>query len=76
VISPRRGYFVGLTITTLQTQIIAALTAELATVREAIADGTEQAPTLETPVVGGTTYPAIRRVIDEAVTTHDRVLSF
>ncbi|ESS04765.1 MAG: hypothetical protein A07HR67_00494, partial [uncultured archaeon A07HR67] len=61
----------GPTITALQTEITAALTEELATVRTAIADGTETAPTLELPVVDGTTYPAIRRVIDEIAMTHD-----
>ncbi len=61
----------GPTVTALRDQITSALTEELATVREAIADGTEQAPTLAIPVRDGTTYPAIRRVIDEVATTHD-----
>ncbi|OYR42858.1 plasmid replication protein RepH [Halorubrum sp. Hd13] len=61
----------GPTITELHDDITAALASELTTVREAIADGTEPAPTLEIPVVDGTTYPAIRRVIDEVAMTHD-----
>ncbi|OYR83504.1 plasmid replication protein RepH [Halorubrum ezzemoulense] len=61
----------GPTITELHDEITAALSAELTTVREAIADGSEHAPTLEIPVVDGTTYPAIRRVIDEIAMTHD-----
>ncbi|WP_244629374.1 plasmid replication protein RepH [Halorubrum sp. PV6] len=61
----------GPTITALHDDITAALSTELTTVREAIADGTEHAPTLEIPVVDGTTYPAIRRVIDEVAMTHD-----
>ncbi|QAY18868.1 helix-turn-helix transcriptional regulator [Halorubrum ezzemoulense] len=61
----------GPTITELHDDITAALASELTTVREAIADGTETAPTLEIPVVDGTTYPAIRRVIDEVAMTHD-----
>ncbi|MDB2248618.1 plasmid replication protein RepH [Halorubrum ezzemoulense] len=61
----------GPTITELHDDITGALASELTTVREAIADGTEAAPTLEIPVVDGTTYPAIRRVIDEVAMTHD-----
>ncbi|MDB2262383.1 helix-turn-helix transcriptional regulator [Halorubrum ezzemoulense] len=61
----------GPTITELHDEITAALSRELTTVREAIDDGTETAPTLEIPVVDGTTYPAIRRVIDEVAMTHD-----
>ncbi len=61
----------GPTVTALNDEITAALTEELATVREAIADGTEQVPTLAIPVRDGTTYPAIRRVIDEVATAHD-----
>ncbi|WP_394348189.1 hypothetical protein [Halorubrum sp. GN11_10-6_MGM] len=61
----------GPTATTLRDEITTALSEELATVRNAIADGTEAAPTLEIPVVDGTTYPAIRRVIDEIATAHD-----
>ncbi|PHQ45030.1 plasmid replication protein RepH [Halorubrum sp. C3] len=61
----------GPTITELHDDITAALASELTTVREAIADGTETAPTLEIPVVDGTIYPAIRRVIDEIAMTHD-----
>jgi len=61
----------GPTATALNDAITAALTEELATVREAIADGTEQAPTLAIPVRDGTTYPAIRRVVEEIATTHD-----
>ncbi|ELZ37173.1 hypothetical protein [Halorubrum distributum] len=61
----------GPTITELHDEITVALSRELTTVREAIADGTEQAPPLEIPVVDGTTYPAIRRVIDEIAMTHD-----
>ncbi|EMA71073.1 hypothetical protein [Halorubrum distributum] len=61
----------GPTITELHDDITAALSTELTTVREAIADGTEAAPILEIPVVDGTTYPAIRRVIDEVAMTHD-----
>ncbi|TKX41329.1 helix-turn-helix transcriptional regulator [Halorubrum sp. CGM4_25_10-8A] len=61
----------GPTITELHDEITDTLASELTTVREAIADGTEAAPTLEIPVVDGTTYPAIRRVIDEVAMTHD-----
>ncbi|MDB2253009.1 plasmid replication protein RepH [Halorubrum ezzemoulense] len=61
----------GPTITELYDDITAVLARELTTVRETIADGTEAAPTLEIPVVDGTTYPAIRRVIDEVAMTHD-----
>ncbi|WP_424014135.1 plasmid replication protein RepH [Halorubrum xinjiangense] len=61
----------GPTITELRDEITDTLATELTTVREAIADGTEQAPPLEIPVVDGTTYPAIRRVIDEIAMTHD-----
>ncbi|OYR56867.1 plasmid replication protein RepH [Halorubrum ezzemoulense] len=61
----------GPTITELHDDITSALSRELTTVREAIADGTETAPTLEIPVIDGTTYPAIRRVIDEIAMTHD-----
>nr|WP_233559341.1 MULTISPECIES: plasmid replication protein repH [unclassified Halorubrum] len=61
----------GPTATALHDEITTALSAELSEVREAIGDGTEAAPTLEIPVVDGTTYPAIRRVIDEIAMTHD-----
>ncbi|WP_240471152.1 MULTISPECIES: plasmid replication protein RepH [Halorubrum] len=61
----------GPTITDLRDAIEEALTTELTAVREAIAEGTETAPTLSIPVVDGTTYPAIRRVIDEIAMTHD-----
>jgi hypothetical protein len=61
----------GPTITAFRDQIQEALTAELTTVREAIAEGTEAAPELSIPVVDGTTYPAIRRLIDEIAMTHD-----
>ncbi|MDB2283285.1 helix-turn-helix transcriptional regulator [Halorubrum ezzemoulense] len=61
----------GPTITELHDEITDTLATELTTVRETIADGTEAAPTLEIPVVDGTTYPAIRRVIDEVAMTHD-----
>ena len=61
----------GPTATELHADITTTLREELTTVRDAIADGTEAAPTLEIPVVDGTTYPAIRRVIDEVATTHD-----
>ena len=61
----------GPTITELHDEITDTLATELTTVREAIADGTEAAPTLEIPVVDGTAYPAIRRVIDEVAMTHD-----
>ncbi|QAU12196.1 plasmid replication protein RepH [Halorubrum sp. BOL3-1] len=61
----------GPTATALQDAITTALSEELTTVRDAIADGTEAAPTLEIPVVDGTTYPAIRRVVDELATAHD-----
>lgn len=47
----------GPTVTALHEQITTALTGELATVREAIADGTEAAPTLEIPVQERTTTP-------------------
>ena len=61
----------GPTITALQDDIAAALRAELTTVREAINNGTEQAPTLTIPVRDGTTYPAIRRVLEEVAMTYD-----
>ena len=61
----------GPTATTLHEEITTALSEELATVRDTIADGTEAAPSLKIPVVDGTTYPAIRRVIDEVATVHD-----
>ncbi|MCG1007634.1 plasmid replication protein RepH [Halorubrum lacusprofundi] len=61
----------GPTITALQADITTALTTEFTDVRESIAEGTEQAPTLQIPVIDGTTYPAIRRVIDEVALTHD-----
>ena len=61
----------GPTATTLRDAIQAALEAELETVREAIADGTEAAPQFSIPVVDGTTYPAIRRVIDAVATRQD-----
>ncbi|ELZ39411.1 plasmid replication protein RepH [Halorubrum tebenquichense DSM 14210] len=61
----------GPTATALHDEITTALREELATVRDAVADGTEAAPTLEIPVVDGTTYPAIRRVIDEIATAHN-----
>jgi len=53
----------GPTATALKPDITDTLTAELATVREAIATGTELAPTLEIPVRDATTYPAIARLI-------------
>lgn len=61
----------GPTATELHDAITTALREELTAVREAIAEGTEAAPTLEIPVVDGTTYPAIRRVIDDIAMTHD-----
>ncbi|MDB9252915.1 plasmid replication protein RepH [Halorubrum ezzemoulense] len=61
----------GPTITELHEEITTTLQAELTTVREAIAEGTEDAPTLAIPVRDATTYPAIRRVIDEVAMTHD-----
>ncbi|MDB2272747.1 plasmid replication protein RepH [Halorubrum ezzemoulense] len=61
----------GPTVTELSEQITTALTRELSNVREAIADGTEHAPPLKIPVVDGTTYPAIRRVIEDIAMTHD-----
>ncbi|ELZ44916.1 plasmid replication protein RepH [Halorubrum coriense DSM 10284] len=61
----------GPTATELRDEIATALDAELTEVREAIAEGTEAAPTLEIPVVDGTTYPAIRRVIDEIAMIQD-----
>ncbi|MDB9250840.1 plasmid replication protein RepH [Halorubrum ezzemoulense] len=61
----------GPTITELHEAITTTLEQELATVREAIAEGTEDAPPLSIPVRDATTYPAIRRVIDEIAMTHD-----
>jgi hypothetical protein len=61
----------GPTITTLRDAIQAALDAELETVRDAVADGTEAAPSFSIPVVDGTTYPAIRRVIDAVAHRHE-----
>ncbi|WP_435099028.1 plasmid replication protein RepH [Halorubrum sp. N11] len=61
----------GPTITGLRKDITTTLTEELADIREAIANGTEHAPTLKIPVRDGTTYPAIRRVVDKVVMTHD-----
>jgi hypothetical protein len=61
----------GPTATDFHDAITTALSRELTNVREAIAEGTEAAPILEIPVIDGTTYPAIRRVIDEVATVHD-----
>ncbi|OYR56536.1 MarR family winged helix-turn-helix transcriptional regulator [Halorubrum halodurans] len=61
----------GPTITELHEEITTTLQAELTTVREAIAEGTEDAPPLSIPVRDATTYPAIRRVLDEVAMTHD-----
>ncbi|MDB9235534.1 plasmid replication protein RepH [Halorubrum ezzemoulense] len=61
----------GPTITELHDEITTTLQRELATVREAIAEGTEDAPPLSIPVRDATTYPAIRRVIDDVAMTHD-----
>ena len=61
----------GPTITELHDEITTTLQRELTTVREAIVEGTEDAPTLAIPVRDATTYPAIRRVIDDVAMTHD-----
>jgi hypothetical protein len=61
----------GPTITALHDEITTTLARELATVRQSIAEGIEQVPPLEIPVVDGTTYPAIRQVITEIAMTHD-----
>ncbi|PHQ47200.1 plasmid replication protein RepH [Halorubrum sp. C3] len=61
----------GPTITELHDEITTTLQAELTTVREAIAEGTEDAPPLSIPVRDATTYPAIRRVLDNVAMTHD-----
>ena len=61
----------GPTITELHDEITTTLQTELTTVREAIAEGTENAPTLAIPVRDATTYPAIRRVLDDVAMTHD-----
>jgi len=61
----------GPTATALHADITTTLHEELTAVRESIADGTEAAPTLEIPVRDGTTYPAIRRVIDDVATVYD-----
>ncbi|MDB9281736.1 helix-turn-helix transcriptional regulator [Halorubrum ezzemoulense] len=61
----------GPTITALHDEITTTLKQELTAVREAIADGTEDAPTLAIPVRDATTYPAIRRVLEEVAMTHD-----
>ncbi|WP_226929223.1 plasmid replication protein RepH [Halorubrum halophilum] len=61
----------GPTITELHEEITTTLQAELTTVREAIAEGTEDAPPLSIPVRDATTYPAIRRVLDDVAMTHD-----
>ena len=63
--------FTGPTMTTLQTAITETLHDELTTVREAIATGDEQAPTLTVPVHDGTTYASIRALVDELTTAYD-----
>ena len=57
--------FAGPTATTLQTTITETLGAELDTLREAIASGDEQAPTLTVPVRDGTTYASLREIVDD-----------
>ncbi|GAB6878214.1 plasmid replication protein RepH [Halorubrum gandharaense] len=61
----------GPTMTALHDRIDAALSSTADDVRDAIADGDETAPALSIPVVDGTTYPAIRRLIDEFAASHD-----
>ncbi|WP_128904905.1 plasmid replication protein RepH [Halorubrum amylolyticum] len=61
----------GPTITELHEEITTTLQRELTTVREAIAEGTEDAPPLTIPVRDATTYPAIRRVLEKIAMTHD-----
>ena len=61
----------GPTATTLQAAITEALCDELDTLREAIATGDEQAPTLTVPVRDGTTYPSIREIVDELAAEYD-----
>jgi len=61
----------GPTVTTLQTAITEALRDELDTLREAIATGDEQAPTLTVPVRDGTTYASLREIVDELATEYD-----
>jgi hypothetical protein len=61
----------GPTATTLQTAITEALRDELDTLREAIATGDEQAPTLTVPVRDGTTYASIRGIVDELAMEYD-----
>ncbi|WP_434522804.1 plasmid replication protein RepH [Halorubrum sp. AS12] len=61
----------GPTITELHEEITTTLQEELTTVREAIAEGTEDAPPLTIPVRDATTYPAIRRVLEKIAMTHD-----
>ena len=61
----------GPTATTLQTAITEALSDELDTLREAIATGEEQAPTLTVPVRDGTTYASLRQIVDEVAAEFD-----
>ncbi|WP_155118177.1 plasmid replication protein RepH [Halorubrum sp. T3] len=63
--------FAGPTATTLRTAITEALSDELDTLREAIATGDEQAPTLTVPVRDGTTYASIRQIVDEIAAEYD-----
>ena len=61
----------GPTATTLQTAITDALGAELDGLREAIASGDEQAPTLTVPVRNGTTYASLREIVDDIAAAYD-----
>lgn len=60
----------GPTATALQSEITDALTAEFTDLREAIATGDEPAPTLTVPVRDGTTYAAIREIVDKLAAEH------
>ena len=63
--------FAGPTVTELQPDIAGALHDALGELRDAVADGTETAPTLTVPVRNGTTYAAIRDVVDAVCDEHD-----
>ncbi|TKX57250.1 transcriptional regulator [Halorubrum sp. SS7] len=61
----------GPTITELQSAITKALEQTNKNLRDTVADGTEQVPTLTIPVRDGTTYAAIRDVVETVAATTD-----
>jgi DNA-binding transcriptional ArsR family regulator len=54
----------GPTVTEFEQDIYSAIQRRAATIREDVREGDEDAPLLEIPVLKGTTYPAIKTVID------------